>query len=593
MTNITLRSLLLLTSAITLLGCDDQGGDNADVQTNEAYPTIIGYYTPSTQPTKKTLSGSYLAGQHAQMNHDWEKASEYFEDILTHNPDDREIENRVMALSLGSGNYDRSISMSKKIVINQKDEPLAQLIVALDEFKKGQYKEAETRILKVKQDGLGSAIMPLIRAWCEAGQGKTDINTLKDSPSFLYQSVLIADYTGDTEAIKKLAQTYNFTRTPTPISGLVEIADVFAKHGEITEAKEIYSALRNAIPDQTGDIGVKLKKIAEEKPIETPKVTPQEGLARALLDTARLLANGYEESAVLFTHMSRFLDPQRPDTLELLAQFSAGNHRYQTAINYLSKIDPNNSESQSPETISRQIALLLELDNQKDEAIRVLKDLVDKNNNVDAQIQIGDIYRQDEKYKDALTAYNKAASMLGDKIPQEHWQLLFSRGIANERLSNWDQAEKDLSTALLYEPDQPYILNYLGYTWADQGRNLDKAIEMIEKAARLKPDDGSIIDSLGWVYFRMERYADSVKTLESAIELQPYEAEINDHLGDAYWQVGRKKEARFQWKRAISFTKDDKLIEKIQAKITDGLPQSNTVQNTLSDKLPDKLVDNK
>jgi len=180
--------------------------------------------------------------------------------------------------------------------------------------------------------------------------------------------------------------------------------------------------------------------------------------------------------------------------------------------------------------------------------------------------------------------------MMDNKIPQDHWQLLFSRGIANERLSNWDQAEKDLTDALSYEPDQPYVLNYLGYTWADQGRNLDKAVEMIEKASRLKPDDGAIIDSLGWVYYRMGNFPTAVKTLETAIELQPYESEINDHLGDAYWQVGRKNEARFQWKRAISFTKDQIIIDKIQAKIENGLSISNAA---ITVEPNEKLVDNK
>lgn len=596
MTFSSFRAFLLVTSALTLLGCDDKPQDNQTAQEDSGvqitYPEIIGTNLPSVLQIRKTEAGSFLSGQHAQTVRDWDKASGYFEDILADAPDNPEIRLRVMALSLGSGNYDRAVAMARKVIETDKNETLAQMLAALHEFKTGQYKQAEERISSVPQDGLGAAVMPLVKAWCEAAQGKTSLDTLKTSPSFLYQTVLIADYTGDDAAVRKLAATYDFTKTPAPISGLEQIADVFARHGEQKSAKTIYTALRQALPERAAQFDEKLKALANQKTEDTAvkaeAITPQQGLASALLDTARLLANGYEESAVLFTHMSRFLDGNRSDTLELLAQFSADNKRYQSAIDYLSKIDTANDPEQA-KTIRRQIAMLLELDNQNAEAVRVLQDLVEQNGNVDAQIQIGDIYRQSEDYKNALAAYNKAAEMLGDKIPQDHWQLLFSRGIAHERLSQWDKAEQDLKEALVYEPDQPYVLNYLGYTWADHGQNLDKAAEMIAKAARLKPDDGAIIDSLGWVYYRMGKYADAVKVLENAVELQPYEAEINDHLGDAYWQVGRRNEARFQWKRAISFTKDETVINKINDKIENGLEKPLVAGAA---KMADKLVDN-
>ncbi|HNQ92639.1 MAG TPA: tetratricopeptide repeat protein [Alphaproteobacteria bacterium] len=571
----TLRSLLLLTTALTLVACDDTAqtpqSEETSGQNNES--PLVGFYAPVQMPVIKTVSGSYLAGQHAQSRHDWSKASDYFGDILNKTPNNADIERRVMALSLGSGNFESAVSMAGKLVEKDKGESLAALIVALDDFKNARYDAARTRTDTIKADGLSLAIVPLLGAWIDGAEGKFKPETLKDSPSFLYQAILIADFAGDKAAIQKLAKSYNFTHTPTPIAALEDIADVFAKYGEKDEAKEIYIALRNALQDQTEDLTKKIESLSAGRLPETRQVTPQQGLARALLDTARLLSNGYEDSGLLFAQMSYFLDPNESGALEQLAQFAADNKQYKDAIAYLSKIDTKGNREQV-ETIERQTAMLLEMDGQKDEAIRVLSDLVEKNNNVSAQIQIGDIYRESEKYKEALEAYNKAFDMLDNKVPQEHWQLLFSRGIVNERLANWDSAEKDLTDALAYEPDQPYVLNYLGYTWADQDRNLDKAAEMIEKAARLKPDDGAIIDSLGWVYFRIGKFSDAVKTLENAVELQPYESEINDHLGDAYWRVGRKQEARFQWKRALSFTKNEKEIEKIQAKIDNGLPQS-------------------
>ena len=573
----SLRAFLLLTASLLITACDENSS-NQSAQEDQTQ-SIIGFYQPQAKVFKKTMAGGYLAGQHAQLMGDWKTAGLYFEDVLQYTPDDLNIQSRVMALSLGSGHYEQAVKLANIIVDSKKNESLAFLIVALDDFRQGKYKESENRIQSIKQDGLGSAIMPLIEAWSEAAQGKINLNTLKISPSFLYQAVLIADHINDTASIKKLAKSYNFTHTPTPISGLEDVADVFAKHGETEQAKEIYTTLRNAVPGSTERLNEKIKKLTNSEPIETESMTPQEGLAKALLDTAHLLSNGYEESAILFTHMSRFLDPQKTDTLELLAQFSADNKQYESAIDYLTKID-HGEDNSSQALTTRQIALLLEMDNKHDEAIRVLESLVETNQNVDAQIQIGDIYRQMENFKDALKAYDKAVKMLGGDVPQDKWQLLFSRGIANERTKNWEQAEQDLSQALTYEPDQPYILNYLGYTWADQGKNLDKAAEMLEKAARLKPDDGAIIDSLGWVYYRMEKFETAVDMLEKAIERQPYEYEINDHLGDAYWQVGRKKEARFQWRRAISFTKDPEIIAKIEDKIENGITKSEVAKSS-------------
>jgi len=349
MNRFSLRTFLLLTTCLTLVACDDKNETKSETQAHvqKNGDSVIGYYMPQIKPIQKTLSGSFLAGEHAQLSNDWGAASDYFEDILAEDPQDTSIQNRVMALSLGSGNYDRAIKLAKQITQERKNESLAQLVFALDEFKAEKYKEAEARIIQIKQDGLGSAIMPLILAWCEAGQGETNLETLKNSPSFLYQSVLIADYTGNQDAVKKLAKTYDFTKTPTPIPGLENIADVFAKYGEIEEARSIYTALRNALPENSNGLGEKIKKLSDKGKIETPQITPQEGLAHALLDTARLLANGYEESAILFTHMSRFLDPRRTDTLELLAQFSADHKQYKDAIGYLSKIDPKDNKEDS------------------------------------------------------------------------------------------------------------------------------------------------------------------------------------------------------------------------------------------------------
>ena len=146
--------------------------------------------------------------------------------------------------------------------------------------------------------------------------------------------------------------------------------------------------------------------------------------------------------------------------------------------------------------------------------------------------------------------------------------------MAYERNDQWDKAEGDLTRALEFRPDHPYLLNYLGYSWADQNMNLEQSLELIEKAVSLRPMDGYIIDSLGWVQYRMEMYQEATKSLERAVELLPYDAVINDHLGDAYWKIGRYQEARFQWQRAVNYAEDEELAETVQQKIRFGLGAS-------------------
>ncbi len=576
MTKLTLRTSLMLTTAFLLIGCDqnqesnqtDKGDDSDDVSS---------FYSPTPMETPPpSFSGNFLAGQFAQNRSDWANASDYFLGILGEKPNQFEIQRRVMALEMGSGHYDKAIDIAQKILKDpsEPDKALATLLISLSRFKEGRFDEALKNIELYKNDALGVAILPLIKTWAEAGQGKANIDRLKDSPSLLYQAVLVAAYAKDTAALAQLAKSYDFTKTPTPIARLEDIAAIFAHYNEKAEAIEIYRALKAGIPDRAAIYDEKLKSIESGTILNLPKQTesPQIGLSEAIFDMAQILSNGYSDSARLFAHMSIYLNPANPSSYELLAQIATDNKLYTEATNYLSKIDTSQSLDKKNQ-IARQIALLQVSAGHPDEAIRILKDLSETQNNVDAQIQIGDIYRNLEQFKDALDAYNKAYDMIGNNITAQNWELSFARGMTNERLKNWEQAEKDLKTALLFQPDQPYVLNYLGYSWADQGVNLDKAAEMIEKAVRLKPDDGSIVDSLGWIYFRMGQYDKAVLVLEKASQLSPTEPEINDHLGDAYWRVGRKSEAKFQWKRASSFTKDENTISRIQNKIDNGLPE--------------------
>ena len=189
-----------------------------------------------------------------------------------------------------------------------------------------------------------------------------------------------------------------------------------------------------------------------------------------------------------------------------------------------------------------------------------------------AEIQLGDLLRGQKRFSEAADAYNEAIKRLKAAGLPARWTLYYSRGIAYERSGQWNLAEADLEHALELKPDQPLVLNYLGYSWIDRGEKLDRGLKMIEKAVALRPEDGYIVDSLGWAHYRLGDYPSAVEYLEKAVELVPEDPTINDHLGDAYWKSGRVTEARYQWRQALQFEPDKEDVKPIEAKLDRGLP---------------------
>jgi Flp pilus assembly protein TadD len=187
-------------------------------------------------------------------------------------------------------------------------------------------------------------------------------------------------------------------------------------------------------------------------------------------------------------------------------------------------------------------------------------------------MQLGDLLREKKRFIEAADAYSEAIRRLRAAGAPERWSLFYSRGISLERAGQWERAEADLLHALKLKPDQPLVLNYLGYSWIDRGAHLHRGLQMIEKAVDLRPEDGYIVDSLGWAHYRLGDYHSAVQYLEKAVELVPNDPTINDHLGDAYWQTGRLIEARYQWRRALQFGPEKDEVKPIESKLVRGVP---------------------
>jgi Flp pilus assembly protein TadD len=186
----------------------------------------------------------------------------------------------------------------------------------------------------------------------------------------------------------------------------------------------------------------------------------------------------------------------------------------------------------------------------------------------ESRINLADLLKADEKFAEAVDVMN---GVIADAKPQADWRLYYSRGTALERVGRWPEAEADLKAALKQQPNEPELLNYLGYSWIDRGEHLQEALAMVQKAVASEPRSGAMVDSLGWAYYRLGDYKKAVERLEEAVELEAGDPEINNHLGDAYWRVGRKDEAQFQWRRVLTLKPDAKIKLSAETKLASGL----------------------
>ena len=318
---------------------------------------------------------------------------------------------------------------------------------------------------------------------------------------------------------------------------------------------------------------------------ELPRLvaSADDGAAEALYGLgASLGRRGGEDLGLVYLQLALYLSPNHPLALLSLADLYESLKKPELAIKAYERI-PQTSPLHRNAAI--QMATDLDALDRSDEAEKHLIALVKEYpDDLEAIMALGNVQRGHKKFAECADTYSKGVKALGTP-DKANWVLFYFRGICYERSKQWPQSEADLKKALELFPDQPQVLNYLGYSWIDQGVHLDDGMAMIKKAVQQRPDDGYIVDSLGWAYFKLGNYDEAAKQLERAIELKPEDPTINDHLGDAYWRVGRTLEARFQWAHARDLKPDPEDLPKILEKLKNGLPDESSSQ---ADKAPVK-----
>lgn len=527
---------------------------------------------PSDGPDDRLVSGvagNYLAGRYAQRVQDWDRASEYLSRTLTVDPDNPELVRGAMILAMGAGQVEKAVSMARRVPVGDSDAgALAILFLALDDFARDDHERVLEHLRHMPGGGLTTFIVPLLHGWAAAGQGRYDLLEKPSNALQVWHAALIASFLKTPERIAGLLESPQALKG-LPSAHLETLADVCARAGLKDKAKALY---RDALVQRPSDpnLAARLEDLENGRQTKEPfpVKTARQGAALAFFDMAGLLASeSSDDSARVFLRMALHLDPDMRPARDLLVRLAARNGRYEEAI-VQARALASGPKPQGEDV--RFLAGLLEEAGQRDEALSLLGRQVEKGD-LAALVQIGDLHRRAEAWKEALKTYDRAFAAYETHKKTPEWSLYYARGMMRERMGLWDGSEADLKAALALAPDHPYILNYLGYGWADQGKNLAEAVAMLRKAAALRPSDGYIADSLGWALYRSGRYEEALAPMEKAVELVPYDSLINEHLGDVYWQAGRRREARFQWRRARNFTEDPALAGRLESKIQTGL----------------------
>jgi tetratricopeptide (TPR) repeat protein len=512
-------------------------------------------------------AGAFLAGRFAATQNDMNFASDEFLKALSIDPKDTELQQQAFLATLMVGRPE-----AVRLARTQSGNQAAALLLGDNDAAHGNWDSAETRFAALPKQGLTQVLQPLLVAWAQQGGGHTDaaLATMKpyvDGTRFrgIYalHAALIADLgdrTADAARLYRVAQT-EYGGINLQLARI--IASWQARQGHPTEARQTLATLIDS-NSEVAISGPALQQDAAARPVA--KAT--DGIAEAYLALAGALhAQDANDFAVVLLRLAIDLRPDFTAARLLAADIMDGGKHPLLADQMLA---PVGADDPLIGVVRLRRALLAERMGNTDEALRDLDLLArDYPTRPEPLAVKGDILRSKHRNADAVVAYDEAVARLPNPTAA-NWPLFYDRAIAEERSNAWPRAEADFQHALQLAPDQPYVLNYLGYSWTERDRNLPRARQMIERAVEQRPNDGSILDSLGWVTLRQGDVRGAVRWLERAVELDPEDPTVNGHLGDAYWAAGRKREARFQWRRALNLNPEPEDVPKLEAKLREG-----------------------
>ncbi len=544
------RSALLVLSLLTACAASNLASDGSE------------------QPTHFQATGAfsdYLVGRYAAQRTDLNTAAQKLESAMKADGGVPEVTTEAFIAATLAGRPEAA-----QLAANLPDNPLAQLVLADVDAEDGHWIQAESRFAALPQQGLTQVLRPLLIAWAEAGQGRTDaaLNVLAPFVEgqryrgvYALHSAMIADLGGRTADASRLYQLAVQEYGPTNLRLGQIVASWQARQGNLAEGRSTIDQMAGV----NGDLAIARPGL--NAAVSAPVIrNAADGIAEAYLALAATLHQQGSESAQVLLQLALDLRTDLTAARLLLADIESEANHPGEALQSLSGVAPTDPLIA---VVELRRASLLEETGHSDEAGHILDTLAQQQpDRPEPLAEQGDFLRRKNRFPEAVASYNAAIARIGTPT-RANWPLFYERGIAEERAGQWPQAESDFQYALRLAPDQPGVLNYLGFAWTERGEHLEQAKTMIQRALQQRPNDGAIVDSLGWVMLQQGDKAGALQQLERAVELEPEDSVINGHLGDALDAVGRTREAEFQWRRALTLKPEaedaKKLTEKLNA----------------------------
>lgn len=520
-------------------------------------------------------SGAFLAARIANSHADYTAAAAWYARALLTDPGNTDLLEGAILANIGLGEFKPAAAMARALAEQGIESQIGYLALLID----GLIAEDYAGVMARSAEGVqkGALLDTLVTAWAQVGLGRMSdatatFDSLSRSPEMaafgLYHKALALASAGDFEGADAIFSDKNAGVLQQMRRGILAHARVLSQLERNPDALALLDASFTGDPDP--ELADLRRRLAAGEPVPFDVVTgAKDGMAEVFYTLAMALGQeGDATQTLIYARGAQALRPGQQDTALLVAGLLEEQGQHDLAIAVYASISADNPSFYVAE-IGRAEANYAA--GRKEAALEILQGLARaKPDLLVAQVALADAYRRDEHFAEARKSYDLAIGLLTEPAA-ENWPLYFSRGICAERLGDFDATVADLEEALRLNPEQPQVLNYLGYSYVDRGENLDEALGMIERAVAREPGSGYIIDSLAWAYYRLGRYAEAVGPMEQASLLEPVDPIVTDHLGDIYWAVGRTREAEFQWHRALSYGPEEKDATRIRAKLEKGL----------------------
>ena len=504
------------------------------------------------------LASAFLTGRVALSDQDFAQMAASYDQAVQADPSNAMFRELAMQGHVLSGNIARATELAAEGLAAGETSQVGALLLQADEFARGAYDD----VISALEDGrrTGPLTDAMGAAWAELGRGSMSEAlsafelAIEERPELapfaLYQKAMALAFVGDMERAADILSAENESRVSLSRRGVLGHMAILSQLGQFEEAREIGTRMFGASPDE--DVAEVMGSLADETPVPFSTVSSaRDGMAEVYFTLGTALVGEDDDwLPIIYARQASLLRADHGDAILLTGQLLERARQYDLADAAYAQMPEDN-----PQYLGAQLgrANALFSSGQADEAIDSLNALGEARPNSPLVFStLGDMLRREERFEEAADAYTSAIDLI-EEIEERHWVLLYTRAISYERMGEWELAEPEFRRVLEFVPDEPQVLNYLGYSLVEQRRNLDEALDMIERAVEGDPDSGYITDSLGWAFYRLGRYEEAVPVMERAVELMPRDPILNDHLGDVYWAVGREREARFQWRRALSF----------------------------------------